>query len=121
MTFPKYVENLIANLRGIPEEKHISYQRPAQSIDNLIDQILKRYESPEAQLAGTIMKNWREIVGTPYAHRCTVQKIKNNYIYIRVENATLRMELEFQKQAILQKIKDVSEYEKFCGVILIST
>jgi hypothetical protein len=120
MKYPRYIENLIANLRGIPENMTRSNLGPIQSIDILIGRILKKYNASTVQITNIIMKNWHDIVGTCYSHRCSIQKILNNQLFIRVENATLRTELAFQKKNILERLQSIPGCEHFIDIVFLS-
>ncbi len=116
--FPRYAENLIANLRGIPEDRSRSKPCAVNNISSLIENALKKFDNPQVHLASIIMKNWRDLVGQKYAHRCAVQKVLGkNQLFIRVENSTIRSELEFSKRAILNKLRSLPGCENFIDII----
>lgn len=119
MQFGRHVENLIANLRGLPEDYGRSRPRPAMQIDNLLEVVLERYRigcpTPEER----IIEHWREVVGERTAHRCRPERIdRQNRLVILAANSVIKQELLFQKRAILKRIQSLPDCRHISDIIL---
>lgn len=105
MKFNRYTENLIANLRGLPEDRKRSKIRAIMPLGNLVDKVVARYQINQPRLEDTIMANWKSIVGEKTAHRCSPLKIvQQKRLVVFTANAIVRSELKFNQRAILKKI-----------------
>lgn len=70
-----------------------------------MDEITEQYKIEAPRIEVQIIKNWRDIVGQSRAHRCKPNQILNsNTLVITTNNATLRMELLFDRAQILQNL-----------------
>lgn len=108
MQFPREVQNLIADLRGLPHDRSKAIENGAAKLDTLLEVILKQYKIGEKTPQQEIMENWRSIVGAGNAHRCSPARIVSNIkLVVRVSNPVLRQELQFQKRQILQRLHDL--------------
>lgn len=114
--FPRSVENLIAQLRGLPTNSSKSSLRPTKSIDALIDFNLKSLNLGSARPEEVIMANWKDIVGEKNAHRSCPKTITRNILIITVANSVLRNELEFEKISILKRIQALAHCKKIIGL-----
>jgi len=93
MEYPRQTNNLIATLRGLPEDHSLAKLRPAYALGNLIEVLEEKYKFGQVK------------VGEEIAHRCSPQKVVSGAILrVQVANPTLRSELEFKKQKILDQI-----------------
>jgi len=105
MEYSRKTNNLIATLRGIPEDHSESKLRPAFSLGALIEVLEQRYKIGEEKIEDVIAKNWKDIIGEKHAQRCFPQKVVSGAILlIQVSNPMLRSDLEFEKQRILDRI-----------------
>ena len=101
--------NLIAAFRGIPESTSRSTLRKEHNISDLIEKALKKYKIAENKEENTIMKNWRDIIGSQNAHRCRPHMITaQGELVIVILNPTLRSELQMQKRSILNRIQTLA-------------
>lgn len=114
--FPRNVENLIAQLRGLPTNFSKSSLRPTKTIDALIDFNLKSLNLGSARPEEMIMANWKDIVGEKNAHRSCPKTISRNTLLISVANSVLRNELEFEKVNILKRVQALSNCKKITGL-----
>ncbi len=105
MEYPRQTNNLIATLRGLPEDHSVARLRPAYELGNLIEVLEEKYKFGQVKVEDLIAQNWKQIVGEENAHRCSPQKVVGGAILrVQVANPTLRCELEFNKQKILDQI-----------------
>jgi hypothetical protein len=126
MKFTREEENLIANLRGLPEHKQKnSYPKPgapfnkrsfneskyrgatiALSMDSLVETIIKHYKLDQPRPEKILMLHWADIVGHENACRCCPSKIiQKKQIIISVANPLIHRELIFQRSSILKRIQ----------------
>jgi hypothetical protein len=103
-------DRLLASFRGLPTSAITKEPRMrAKAIDGLLNSIVKKYKIATPRVEQVIMQNWREIVGPQNAHRCKPADLSGETLTITTLNPTLRMELQFQQAAILERI------QRFCG------
>jgi hypothetical protein len=118
MKFPRYVENLIANLRSLPENAGRSTDRPALKMDTLVESFIQEYKIGELRLEENLITHWRNVMGGTHADRCRPQRVdKENRLIIAVSNPILRQELTFRKNEILERIRKIDGCEKITGII----
>ncbi|HVU39095.1 MAG TPA: DUF721 domain-containing protein [Opitutales bacterium] len=105
MEYPRQTNNLIATLRGLPEDRSVAKLRPAFQLAALIEVLEQRYKIGQEKVEDLLAKHWMELVGEHAAHRSCPQKIVGGSILlVRVANPMLRANLEFEKQKILDRI-----------------
>lgn len=106
MKFSRHVENLIANLRGLPEKYGRSRPRPVAQLDDLLEAVLDRYRVGQPTPEQRIIENWKSVVGERTAHRCRPERIdRQNRLVIAAANSVIKQELLFQKRVIIQRIQ----------------
>lgn len=59
----------------------------------------------------SVFSNWQSIVGDLISQHTVPQTIKNDMLYIKVENSAWKTELEFMKVDLLKKIQKESKQE----------
>lgn len=52
---------------------------------------------------------WKSVVGDTISASTTIERFSNGVLFIRVKNSTWRMELNFRKQNILEKLNAALE------------
>ena len=118
MKFSRYVENLIANLRSLPENIDKSTSQPPFKIEGLIESLIQEYNIGELRLEENIISHWRNIMGDTNADRYRPQRVdKKNRLIIAVSNPILRQELIFQQNDILKRIKKIDGCKNINGII----
>ena len=115
-----YVENLVADLRGLPHRHTRSNDREVSSLQGLMAKLQETYELQEPKIEAVIMQHWRYIMGSSFAQRCYPEKITNdNTMQVRVGNAALLSELEFRKRDILKRIQSIPECREIHAIKLV--
>jgi len=105
MEYPRQTNNLIATLRGLPQDHSLAKVRPAYLLGNLIEVLEEKYKFGQVKVEDLIAQNWKQIVGEEYAHRCSPQKVVGGAILrVQVSNSVLRQELQFKQHQILERI-----------------
>ena len=106
MKYSRRIENLIASLRSFPKDESTSIVRQPFKIDSILEVIFERYKIGKRRPAETIIENWKSVMGEVNAHRCSPTRIdRNGRLIVQVANQTLRQELNFQRVAILNRIR----------------
>jgi hypothetical protein len=105
MEYPRQTNNLIAALRGLPEDRSVARLRPAFALGGLIEVLEEKYKIGQEKIEDTIAKHWASLVGEHAAHRSTPQKVIGGAILlVQVNNPMLRQEMQFQQHKILQRL-----------------
>ncbi len=109
MNFPRHVQNLIANLRGLPEQRGWSKPREMLPLDSVVETLVEKYNIGQEGVEETLMRNWRSAVGGHTAHRCRPQRLIDggSRLLVFAANAVIRQELEFRKSAIVAKLREL--------------
>jgi len=107
--FSRHVENLVANLRGLPEN-HSPFERPVRDMGELVERLAKRHPalSETESLEDRIRDQWEAIVGPANARHCRPSRIeRERSLVISVSNPVIRQELQFNKRHLLANLRSV--------------
>lgn len=119
MHFSRNTNNLIAALRGLPEDDRVSLDRGTKGIDSLLEVLTQRYALDRDTPEQLLMRHWREIVGPENAHRCAPEKFDAaGNLVIAVHHPVLRRELLFRQATILGRIRSLPGCEHTRGIAL---
>lgn len=117
--FSRDIQNLIADLRGVPGNRSRSRERKTQPLSDSIDRLLQKYQiGPEAP-EHVIRARWHEVVGNAnagYSH--PVRFDKNNKLLVLISHAVVRDELRILEPVILQRIRQLPGCERVTGLTL---
>lgn len=121
MHFRRDVENLIADLRGLPNSRSRAKVRAATPLDNIVEVIFERYQIGQDNLENVIMQHWKDIVGEKTAHRCRPQRLVNNQrLIILAGNPVIRQELQFSQGKILRKLHTLPGCQCIRDVVILN-
>lgn len=144
--FPRSTRNLLALLRGLPEEqqpdpntvvvkknssesaarKWLRTENAAYTTDrefvvpaDTMDDILKSRGIFSGSLQSQIRENWRKIVPATLVARCAPTELLDGFstLVVACENAVIRQQIEFRKRTILKKINALPGCEKVQKII----
>ncbi len=119
MHFRRSVENLIANLRGLPERESRARDRGTKPLDSLIEVCLERHKIGQETTEEIIMRNWSRIVGERNAPRCVPLRVDaQQKLHIGVHNTTLRRELQFAEDHIMTTLRTIEGCQHIAGIVL---
>lgn len=105
--FSRQAENLIANLRGVPEN-YTPIGREIRDMGGVLDRILDRYKIGVETLEDRIRENWVQIVGLANANYCNPVRIEQeNTLIIAVSNPVIRQELQFNQSLLLKNLRSI--------------
>lgn len=105
--FSREVENLIAGLRELPEDRTRSKRRKPAELASLIDELLVKYRISHDSLEHSIRDKWPELVGVAnatYSHPLVVER---NLLVVLVSHAVVRNELFLHRASILEKLRQL--------------
>lgn len=107
--FSRRAENLIANLRGIPED-YSPIVRDTVDMGTVFDKILARYKIGVDSLEDRIREKWTKIVGLENAGHCNPVRIeREKNLVIAVSNPIIRQELQFNQAIILKNLRTIKD------------
>ncbi|MDE0767774.1 MAG: DUF721 domain-containing protein [Opitutaceae bacterium] len=115
--FSRRAENLIANLRGVPEN-YSPIGREIREMGGIFDKILDRYKIGVESLEDRIRENWEQIVGAPNAQHCNPVRIeRENTLIIAVSNPIIRQELQFNQSHLLKNLRSIEKGNRIRYVV----
>ena len=118
MEFSKQVEDIIADFRGLPRTVTESSKRVPVSIDKILEFVKEKYGLENTGPEQVIFEHWDDIFGN-LAGRCYPLSLKNGKtLVISVANQTLRSELQFRKQHLIQKIQALPHCETISEILI---
>lgn len=116
--FSREVENLIAGLRELPEDRTRSKRRKPAELASLIDELLVKYRISHDSLEHSIREKWPELVGVAnatYSHPLVVER---NLLVVLVSHAVVRNELFLHRASILEKLRQLPGCDGIKGINL---
>ncbi|OUW18538.1 MAG: hypothetical protein CBD18_02510 [Opitutales bacterium TMED158] len=115
--FSRSAENLIANLRGVPED-YSPIVRETRDMGAVFDRILERYKIGVESLEDRIRDNWAQIVGPANATHCSPARIeRERTLIIAVSNPIIRQELQFNQAILLKNLRSIPQGEQIRSVV----
>lgn len=118
MPFSRDVENLIANLRNLPERQSKAREKPAKDLASLLENCFEHYEIGKVTPESVIAENWNQIMGDRFAARCALERIdRAGRMVIQVANPILRRELAFVEDRIMTRVRSLERCEHIRGVV----
>jgi hypothetical protein len=106
--FSRQVENMIADMRGVPPDDSQSRPRETRSLGELAEHLLHKHRIGMKTPEEAIRDAWVEIVGAPNAEYCHPLRVdRDRVLLVGVGNPIVRQELLFHKAVVLQRIKAI--------------
>lgn len=116
--FSRAVENLIAGLRELPEDKSRSKKRKAADLGSLVDELLVKYRISHDSLEHSIRDKWPELVGVANASYSHPIAVERNLLVVLVSHAVVRNELFQHRETIMEKLKQLPGCAHIKGLAL---
>lgn len=116
--FSRAVENLIADIRDLPQDTSRSKKRRPTELTTVIDELLVKYRISHDSVEHSIREQWAGLVGVAnasYSHPLTVEK---KLLVVLVSHAVVRNELFMHKDAILEKLRKLPGCGEIKGLAL---
>lgn len=106
--FGRRVENMIAEIRGVPQDENHSREREPRNAADLMERLLHKYHVGMATPEEAIRNAWTEIVGEANAQYCQPLRIaRDGVLWVAVTNPVIRQELSFHKPVVLARVKAI--------------
>ena len=104
-SFPRFAENLIADFLSVPNDPSWSRRRPTKDVNELLEQLLNKYQIGRDAPEHTIRENWKAIAGSNahYSHPVSIDP--RGRLLVLVSHAVVRNELFMHRALIVEKIK----------------
>ena len=104
--FSRHVVNLLANLRGLPEDRGRSTDRDLRSIDDAVTEAFKKLRLDKPVPEDAIFAHWHELLPTKLARRCApLRVLEGGKLVVQCENSVIKSEVRFHERALLAKIR----------------
>ena len=116
--FSRAVENLIAGLREVPEDRSRSKKRKAADLGALVDELLVKYRISHDSLEHSIREKWPELVGVANASYSHPVVVERNLLVVLVSHAVVRNELFQHRETIMEKLKKLPGCAHLKGLAL---
>ena len=116
--FSRAVENLIAGLREVPEDRSRSKKRKAADLGALVDELLVKYRISHDSLEHSIREKWPELVGVANASYSHPVVVERNLLVVLVSHAVVRNELFQHRETIMEKLKKLPGCADIKGLAL---
>jgi hypothetical protein len=110
-TFPRRIENMIADLRGLPLNRSSAIGRIEKPMGEVMQRWLQKH-FPESllRLEEIIGYRWSEIVGSALADYCQPYKVVQDHVLVvAVTNSIAQHALMLKREAILKQLHDMPE------------
>ena len=106
--FSRHVVNLLANLRGVPEDRGRSTDRELKTLDEAMGEAFKKMRLDKPVPEDVIIAHWSELLPMKLARRTAPLKmVEGGRLVIQCENSVIKTELRFHERALLAKIRDL--------------
>ena len=106
--FSRNVINLLANLRGLPEDKSRSTLRDSVSIDDAVTQAFRKLRLDKPVPEDAIVASWNKLLPLKLARRCApLRVVEDNRLIIQCESAIIKSEARFYEKSLLLKIREL--------------
>ena len=113
MKFPKNIEDVIADFRGLPRTVSTSSRREPALLDSILVVLQEQYKLEKPSPERSLVENWEKIFGSRLCERCHPVRIKDEHtLIVSVTNQTLRSELQFMKRSVLKKVQSLEHCSK---------
>ncbi|MFA0751127.1 MAG: hypothetical protein SLRJCFUN_001530 [Candidatus Fervidibacter sp.] len=84
--------------------------RAVEPVRNILEQFIGQFASPE-WLKDVLQVKWRQIVGERLAKRTQVRQVKNGVVTIVASTPAIANDLQFHKDELRERIRQVAQFE----------
>ena len=85
---------------------------------DLLEEFFKRPYVAAKVAEGKLPDTWRDIVGEEAARQTVELRLENRVLYVRLRSSVLRSELLYQREALRDRINEVSKVRLVNAVIV---
>lgn len=106
--FSRTVLNMLANLRGLPEDRGRSTDRDMKSMDQAMTEAFQKLRIDKPMPEDAIIAHWAELLPLKLARRCAPLKVVDGgRLVIQCENSVIKSEVRFHERTLLAKIRQL--------------
>lgn len=106
--FSRTVLNMLANLRGLPEDRGRSTDRAMKSLDEAMTEAFQKLRIDKPVPEDAIIAHWAELLPIKLARRCAPLKVVDGgRLVIQCENSVIKSEVRFHERTLLAKIRQL--------------
>jgi hypothetical protein len=117
-SFSKKQEAIIANFLGVPNRDCNFSQKEPMRIEDLVVHFVERYDLERPKPEQILVESWDTVFGS-FSERCYPIKLTDSgTLIVSVTNSTLRAEIIFKKNEILQRIKELKYCEEIQDLVI---
>ncbi|MFL2826266.1 MAG: DUF721 domain-containing protein [Opitutales bacterium] len=117
-SFSKKQEAIIANFLGVPNRDCNFSQKEPMRIEDLVVHFVERYDLERPKPEQILVESWETVFGS-FSERCYPVKLTDSgTLIVSVTNSTLRAEIIFKKNEILQRIKQLKYCEEIQDLVI---
>lgn len=117
-SFSKKQEAIIANFLGVPNRDCNFSQKEPMRIEDLVVHFVERYDLERPKPEQILVESWDTVFGS-FSERCYPIKLTDSgTLIVSVTNSTLRAEIIFKKNEILQRIKQLKYCEEIQDLVI---
>lgn len=104
--FSRTVQNLLANLRGLPEDRGRSSDRPMKTMDDAVRDAFKKLRLDKPVPETAIVAHWLELLPSKLARRTApLRVLEGGKLVVQCENSVIKSEVRFHERALLAKVR----------------
>jgi hypothetical protein len=103
--FSRTVQNLLANLRGLPEGPRRSSDRPMKSVDDAVQDAFKKLRLDKPVPETAIVAHWLELLPQARQTLGALARARGGELVVQCENSVVKSEIRFHERAMLAKIR----------------
>ena len=90
----------------------------AMLMGDLLEEFFARPYVAAKVAEGRLPDTWREVVGDAVANLTTDLRLENRILYVRLQSSVVRLELFYQREALRDRINEVSKVRLVNAVIV---
>ena len=90
----------------------------AMLMGDLLEEFFARPYVAAKVAEGRLPDTWREVVGDAVANLTTDLRLENRILYVRLQSIVVRQELFYQREALRDRINEVSKVRLVNAVIV---
>lgn len=88
-----------------------------RKLDDIVNDVCRGLGIKDERLQYRVFKAWRDIAGDIIDDITVAERLTGGRLYIRVKNSAWRMELNFRKKELAEKMNNVLGKEKIKEII----
>ncbi len=119
--FSRSVQNLLANLRGVPEDRGRSTSRSSKSLDDALTEVFQKFRFDRVTPEDTLIAQWHTLLPLKLARRSAPQKVQaDGKLIVQCENSIVKTEVQFHAKTMLAKIQQLPGCQVIRSIALIN-